>query len=234
MYIRSRALPGPGLLFCWRHWRQGMLSWVPGAFSRSLVETAIFSDATRMFSVTSKHCNCDSIISKARSLCDRQECRKMDCSHPGLARRWKWGGATLILPPVVFGRLSSGFLLLGGPLGLPLHSKYFQTLWEVAVLPQERTPLPRAGGWVALAVPRAQHSFVLSPFTGFEVSLNKIELWTWGSKIPDTVEFYFAAPYAWMFSGLQRFAWLSRISKRWLPILLFVYRYTCTIELIHY
>lgn len=34
-------------------------------------------------------------------------------------------GLPLILTSVVFGRLALGFLLVGGPLGLLLHSKYF-------------------------------------------------------------------------------------------------------------
>ena len=134
---------------------------------------------------------------------------------------WSWpGGGTgeelLSFCPLLFLEGFPPGFTTGWSLGPPTTFQIFpNSLRGGSSTPGADSPASggRLGG-AGLAVPRAQHSSVLSPFTGFEVSLSKIELWTWSSKIPDTVDFSFAAPYAWTLSGLQLFGCLTRISKR--------------------
>ena len=141
------------------------------------------------------------------------------------------GGEDWLLPPGARPEGGTGeeplscllFYLEGFPLrfyywvvlGPPTTFQIFPTSLSSGSSSLGAEPLARAGGWVALAGPQAQHScFVLFPLSGFEVSWNKRELWAWSSKISGTVGFSFAALYAGMLSGLQLFGWLTWISKR--------------------
>lgn len=114
---------------------------------------------------------------------------------------------TLIWLPAVFGRFSFGFLLLGGPLGLPLHSKYFQNFLRCGCPTKQAYCSPGSWGKAVRCWRSPRPAFLASSFVfkrQFEQDRN--------SKVLDTVDFFYN-PCTLIFCGLL-FFWVVHQIKR--------------------
>ena len=153
---------------------------------------AILSDATRVFSVTSKHHTLWQHWSPrpvlSVTLCVR--CRQSWTRRwTPPAQPWPGGGAgegLALSSPVVFGSFHLGFYYWVVPWASHYIPNISKTFWEVVVQPNEHTVLTHVES-CRHRLPSVTHSFTFSLFIFFKVSLNKIELWLWSSKILGTV-----------------------------------------------